>query len=83
MEKFEYSETFERICEDICSSCISSDDDLCGPFDSKSCPYWSDMEDLHALCVKVDSLYESVLHRASTRDAYEIYHDGCLAHTGV
>lgn len=80
--KYEYSETFESLADRICESCMSSNGE-CECFDNHSCPYWSEMEDLHALCVKVDSLANDILDSASTRDTDEIYREGYLAFLGV
>lgn len=81
--KFEHSDTFESLAEHICGYCISSSDEDCECLDSHSCPYWSEFEDLHKLCVKVDSLADSILDSASKTSADEIYREGYLAFLGV
>ena len=69
--KYEYSETFESLADRICGYCISSDGE-CECLDYKSCPYWSEFEDLHKLCVKVDRLANDILGSASKTSADEI-----------
>ena len=66
--KYEYSETFENLADRICGSCIASDGE-CECFDNHSCPFWSEMEDLCKLCIKVDSLADDILHNAETYSA--------------
>lgn len=62
---YEYSDTFERLSNQICSSCRASDGE-CACLDYHTCPFWSEFEDLLKLCVKVDSLADDILHNTCT-----------------
>ena len=63
--KYEYSETFESIAEFICENCRASDGE-CECLDHRTCPFWSEFDELHKLCVKTDSLADDILHNACT-----------------
>lgn len=80
--KYVQSDTFDSFADCICEVCIASDGE-CECLDHRSCPYWSEMEDLHELCVKVDSLADSIYHSASRTSADEIERERFLAYLNV
>ncbi len=62
--RYEYSELFENISEGVCENCQSSTGE-CECLDSKSCPFWSEFEDIAELCGKLDITVEDLVAAAA------------------
>ena len=56
---YEYSELFENISDGVCENCQASTGE-CECLDSRSCPFWSEFEDIAELCCKLDTMVEDL-----------------------
>lgn len=61
---YEYSELFENISDGVCENCQASTGE-CECLDSKSCPFWSEFEDIAELCSKLDIMVEELTEAAA------------------